>query len=399
MKLKQKSIAILMACLMLTPTTAYAAVNEISAVQINSNVMADTDFIAMEKEDLSKFDDDFLAKQEEAAINYEKLINSFGLSRSTEPNYPDTYCGAYIDDNGELVIYVKGAETTRDAFVQNTEGLLGGNNFRIKEATFSYNELVSLMNELNTYKDTHNNDVANGFNYYWLSDKSNNIVVELDYMSAENIAAFKAQVSDSPIITFKQADGPMMPEINMNPGQSIRTVGSGSMGYRAKKGGKVGFVSAGHMGNLNDIVYVGDVAVGKIISKQASGKVEATFIEVTNSDYTPSNTINGTSNTLSTKTSKPGVGTVINKCGASTGATSGKIISTNATITVSGVTYTDVTTADYSSAGGDSGGIVYSYVSSTNTRYTLGTHSFSDGTTRSFIKADNTNSALGLTRY
>lgn len=399
MKLKQKSIAILMVCLMLMPITVYASVNETSIVQINSNVMTDSELIAMEKESLSKFDDDFLVKQEESAINYDRLINSFGLSRSTEPNYPDTYGGSYIDDNGELVIYVKEIGTRRDAFVQNTEELLGSNNFRIEDATFSYNELVSLMNELNTYKNTHNNDVTNNFNYYWLSDKSNNIVVELDNMSAENIAAFKAQVSDSPIITFKQADGPMMPEININPGQSIRTVGSGSMGYRAKKGEKIGFVSAGHMGNLNDIVYVGNVAVGKITSKQASGKVEATFIEVTNSDYTPSNTINGTSNVLSTKTSQPGVGTVINKCGASTGATSGKIISTNATITVNGVTYTDVTTADYSSDGGDSGGIVYSYVSSTNTRYTLGTHSFSDGTTRSFIKADNTNSALGLSRY
>lgn len=396
---RKKSLAILMSFCMLSCISSYAAVEEAAVVQIENGTMTDSEFIAMEKESLSRYDEDFLTNQEEAAMNYETMIDSFELSRSTEPDYPAAYGGSYIDDNGELIVYVSKNRKTRDEFVQNTENLLDNDDYSIEEVEYSYNELVSVMNELNEYKTAHNDDVSNNFNYYWLSDKDNNIVVETSDMSEGAIEAFKEQVSDSPMIVFKQCSGPMVPEISMKPGQSIKTVGSGSMGYRAKKGSKVGFVSAGHMGNLNDTVYVGNTAVGKITSKQASGKVEATFIEITNSNYTPSNTINGTSNTLSTKTSKPGVGTVINKCGASTGATSGKIISTNATITVDGTTFTDVTTADYSSAPGDSGGIVYSYVSSTNTRYTLGTHSFSDGTTRTFIKADNTNSALGLTRY
>lgn len=83
----------------------------------------------------------------------------------------------------------------------------------------------------------------------------------------------------------------------------------------------------------------------------------------------------------------------------STGHTSGKVISTNASVTIGGVTFTNLTSADYSSAPGDSGCIVYSYISSTNTRLTLGIHKASDGTTRYYVKANQINSALGTSRY
>ena len=83
----------------------------------------------------------------------------------------------------------------------------------------------------------------------------------------------------------------------------------------------------------------------------------------------------------------------------STGATSGKIISINASFTVSGETFTNLTSADYESASGDSGGIVYSYISSTNTRLTLGIHKGSLGSTRYYVKANQINSALGTSRY
>lgn len=76
-----------------------------------------------------------------------------------------------------------------------------------------------------------------------------------------------------------------------------------------------------------------------------------------------------------------------------------KVLSTNVTVTLDGITHTNLTSADYSSSGGDSGGIVYSYVSSTNTRYTLGIHCAAVGSTRYYIKADEINSALGTSRY
>lgn len=115
-----------------------------------------------------------------------------------------------------------------------------------------------------------------------------------------------------------------------------------------------------------------------------------------------SNILSGTSNTLSTTISEPGVGTTINKIGRSTGHTSGKVISTNVSATFSsGATINNLTTANYSSAAGDSGCVVYSYVSSSNTRLTLGIHTgvSNDGVTRYYTKANEVNAALGTSRY
>lgn len=403
MKFKQSVIAIGISILMLTPVITYASenvsVSKISAIE--ETILTDDAFLKVEHESLAKYDSNFLTKQENSYLNYEKLMRSFNTSKSDNTIYPEYYGGSYIDDNGDLVVYIKEAEISKAASLQNISQVLETKDFIVKSANYSYNELNSFMDTLNSFKLKNPNDsVSNNFNIYWLSDRDNNIVVELNEMSEEQINRFKKTVIDSPIITFKASSGTPVKEVNVNPGQKISTsTANGSMGYRAKKNNVVGIVTAGHLASLNTTININGTNIGKVTARQESGSVDAAFVEITNSSYTPTNTLNGTTNTLSTTTSKPGVGTVINKLGFSTGATTGKVLSTNVTVTLDGITHTNLTSADYSSSGGDSGGIVYSYVSSTNTRYTLGIHCAAVGSTRYYIKADEINSALGTSRY
>lgn len=65
------------------------------------------------------------------------------------------------------------------------------------------------------------------------------------------------------------------------------------------------------------------------------------------------------------------------------------------------VRFTDMTSANYTSNEGDSGGIIYTYLSSKNVRYTVGIHhgSVPGGNTAVFTKASNALSILGLERY
>lgn len=403
MKFKQSVIAIGISILMLTPVITYASenvsVSKISAIE--ETILTDDAFLKVEHESLAKYDSNFLTKQENSYLNYEKLMRSFNTSKSDNTIYPEYYGGSYIDDNGDLVVYIKEAEISKAASLQNISQVLETKDFIVKSANYSYNELNSFMDTLNSFKLKNPNDsVSNNFNIYWLSDRDNNIVVELNEMSEEQINRFKKTVIDSPIITFKASSGTPVKEVNVNPGQKISTsTANGSMGYRAKKNNVVGIVTAGHLASLNTTININGTNIGKVTARQESGSVDAAFVEITNSSYTPTNTLNGTTNTLSTTTSKPGVGTVINKLGFSTGATTGKVLSTNVTVTLDGITHTNLTSADYSSSGGDSGGIVYSYVSSTNTRYTLGIHCAAVGSTRYYIKADEINSVLGTSRY
>ncbi len=110
--------------------------------------------------------------------------------------------------------------------------------------------------------------------------------------------------------------------------------------------------------------------------------------------------MNGTSNNLSTTTSNPGVGTTINKIGISSGHTSGKVLSTSVNKKFSdGTTVNNLTETSVKTMAGDSGGIFYSYISSSNTRLTLGIVVGGSSTKSYYSKASSINSKLGTSRY
>lgn len=323
-------------------------------------------------------------------------MSSFPASRATgEKIYPDYYGGSYINNEGKLVVYIK------EGFAV-PELLSTDDDIVYENCDYSYNELQCVMDELNEYKfDNQGNMIADNYNEFGLYDENNRVIVKLDELSDEAINNFKENVCDSDAIVFEQGNGPAQLEVNVNAGSSISTdSATASVGYRVKRNGTVGFVTAGHFTSAGNTVYCNGTSFAKCDVSQQSGNVDGAFCSISNSNYSLTNTLAGTSNTLSTKISEPGVGTVINKIGQTTGHTSGKVTSTDVTITFSsGKTISNLTAADYSSAPGDSGCVVYSYVSSSNTRLTLGIHTGSNGTTRYYTKANQINAALGTSRY
>lgn len=171
-----------------------------------------------------------------------------------------------------------------------------------------------------------------------------------------------------------------------------------SVGFRAKIGKTVGIVTAGHAVKLNEVAYIGGTAVGKCTISKQGGTADAAFVK-TYSNCTPTNYLVGSTYVLSTQTSQPGAGTIINFRGSVSGVKDGVIVSTNATDTFNGYSYTNLTTATYTSTKGDSGGIIYTYISSKDIRYTVGIHLGRIGNTRYYSKADNVLSTLGASRY
>ncbi len=252
-----------------------------------------------------------------------------------------------INDAGQLIVYVTDN-------VQRPAVLSDNANVVYEPCTYSYNELLSVMDTLNNYKFSRSNDaIASNFNEFGLYDSENRIIVKLDDLSDESIKKFKENVCDSAVIKFEQG------------------------------------------------CTYNRTTIASCQATQQSGNADAAFCAITNSNYSPTNTLSGTSNTLSTTISEPGVGTVINKIGMKTGHTSGKVLSTNVTITFSsGATISNLTSADYESAPGDSGCVVYSYIGSTGARLTLGIHTGASGSgTRYYTKANEVNAALGTSRY
>ncbi|MBW8684475.1 S1 family peptidase [Chitinophaga rhizophila] len=345
------------------------------------------------------------------AIQYYNRINeSFGISPDKDNSaaiagMPDYYGGAFINKQHKLVVYVKGDVATASKQIAD---ITGAADVIIKPAKFSYKELTSVMDKLNNIKlSSAARTYATNYVSWSLMDAENKVVVELENFNDQKISEFKKTVLNSPAIEFRKSAGRVKLEVNLDPGckAALNTSGTsyGSYAFRARRtsDSQVGMVTAGHVVSVGGTIYNGSSVVGTCSASIQSGSTDVAFIPVTNTaSFTPTNTLCGTSTTLSTSTSLPGVGTLVNMRGATTGTSSGNIISTNAsTTTAAGISYTNLTTADYASAGGDSGGIIYTYVSASNTRFTVGLHLGAGGTTRYFTKAGLALSAIGATRY
>lgn len=356
------------------------------------------------KEESSEADSDF---QINANLSLEKINNHFSmntLNKSDEIDYPDYYGGAYINDSGKLVVLIKGSP---NRYKKNIEDIIGNQEVEFIACKNSYKDLNSIMKSLNSYKSnpsSSNNANSKNFNFFYLDDTSNNITVYLDDDSDLKKKEFKKHVYNSKAITFKKMVGKLTFNATIYAGDLITSPkGAGSVGFRAKNSaGEEGIVTAGHVINQYQTLSYNSSPIGIYSVSKIGGYIDAAFIPITESYLNiPTNTIAGTSNVLSTATSSPGVGTVVNKVGQRTGSTSGKILNTTATGTIDGVTLTNLTTTNYSADGGDSGGIVYSYVSSTNTRYTVGVHSGDNKElgVSFFSKAQNVLTGLNVTRY
>lgn len=347
--------------------------------------------------------------QWEANEKLTKLIESFGTTKNRfqeeVAKYPEYYGGAYITEQGRLTVLLHGDQ---EKGRQAVHAVIGSDNVEFKAAEYSYGYLTTVMDDLNEFALSKKDPASLEFlTEFALMDASNEVEVQVIGLNDQKIAALRKSVFNKPGIKFKESTGRVKTEVTIYPGCAISRnasmAGAGSVGFRAKRNsdGKIGFVTAGHAILVGQTAYYGSgTAVGSCVNSQQSGTVDAAFVILSNpTSDDVSNTLCGTSNLLSTMTTLPGAGTTVNKIGHSTNHTSGTVISTNVSVIGgTGSTITNMTSANYTSAGGDSGGPVYTYISSTGTRPTAGIHMGASGSTRYFTKASNILSTFGISR-
>lgn len=344
--------------------------------------------------------------QKEAVDSYREMLTSFGQTKTksmASGEYPDYYGGSYINEDGKLVVFVLGdihkGKAKLNSITSNDEIIT-------KPADYSFNLLNAVMDTIDAFKlNEANKQYCTNFNWWAIQDDQNRVVVALEDFSDEAIKEFKNHVSNSPAIVFKKSTGghEEQASVNVNPGAYVYSpTDEMSIGYRAANNYYEGVVTAAHgIEQYKDLLMNGKV-FAQCTKRNRGGEVDAAWCPITDENYLPTNYIGGDkSKILSTQTDQPGKGTVINMHGQINQST-GVITNTRASVTYkSGYSYTNITDATYASDKGDSGAIVYSYVSSTGYRYTLGIHqgASTDGKTAHFCKADLINQKLGIFRY
>ena len=339
----------------------------------------------------------------ESMFTQTNQLNSLGSNKV----YPNYIGGLYIDENNNVVIQV--VRENRPTMVSNNryeyksyQNILSvDKNSIIEYVDYSYNDINAVIQTLDEYY-SENYEISNIDSYY--DDIINNrVVVALKNYSDEEIANFKNNVIDSPLIHFTESQN-TVDYIGYNLGAGILPMGC-SVGFRAKSGNTTGFVTAGH---CSDDGVGEDVPLfGTVKKYRKSGNIDAAWIQlaplttVSNLlEYHPQSS--GISHTVNnTPVTSFVVGQLYGKAGHTSKYTYGNITSLNKSGT-GGLTGL-IGTSMYST-NGDSGGIVFKITGTgTNpTKYqTAGIVQGGPqgGGAMHFVKANAIVSTFGLTTY
>ena len=327
------------------------------------------------------------------------LMESFNATplRSNTLLYPDYYCGAYIDNNNFVILVNKDTALYKDNFIQRTKS----NDFILKLATYSMNELNETLDLLNSFMFNEvNKSIIEkcGLESFGLLPNKNRIFIELNDCNEEKITQFKGLVMDSPMLVFEKSVDKIMAHAEVYPGEECQGSGVGSFGYRARSNGSNGIVASGHVvRSYGESVYGPEGFIGTCTNTMIGGSVDAAFVQANN----PSNYTFWQNIYISSYVETPFQGANVTMEGKNNHAgLRSQVIATNVTGTITipsmgiKVTLYGLTKANYPSQDGDSGGLVYS---GSNNIY--GIHEAAGGGYSYFISASEINRTMNLTTY
>ncbi len=387
--------------------------NNANNVLIIDEMFENNNFIAsLEKELKNEYGGNYKEIIYKNSISVEKaneLESLFTTSKNGDKIYPDYFGGVYIDKNQNLVVQIvpeksnsilKSKNETLSLFnkkINNDENIL------VKNVKHSYAELLEIQDKIKNYFMSNDNDNILAF---YIDVEVNKIIVELKSNSKDKIAEFKENVVNSDLISFIKGE---MVVGSLNPGEALLRYGTDkfcSMGYRAKRDGKIGFITAGHCVNKNEVIYEGTVRESIL-----EGAVDAAFVE---SSKNLTNNLNWQINpqtTLKTTDSWPYLvtGQLIGKVGFRTQAQTGGItsMSWSGKVTYNGKikNMVDLIRSDALNGPGDSGGIVFTFNRYGNSNASVigiisaGANSDVPQKMTYFSRADKIKAALNTTRY
>ncbi len=325
-------------------------------------------------------------------------------------NYPTYYSGCYLNDKGRITILLNdNSKKNQEAM----EELLGISNVLFEDAKFSR---AALQNEYEFWSDAMVNrdsfdeeikQVISMISEVYIYESRNIVVLEVIDLDEEK-KAFLSAFSNNPEMICIQEGVAATACVSVNPGHQLQVNdGYYSAGYRCyyyddeSTTPVYGMVTAGHGTLINETCWYGTSGgtwIGEISRRQFSGSVDASVICLLFSNSGTLTTEWGNKTITGYCTSSYYEGLVLYKEGYASMQTSGSIVSTSCSTSYDGQTITNLIKAKYSSASGDSGGVVYCMSGSNYT--VVGITVANNVWGKSFCcPAYLINAALGLTMY
>ncbi len=328
----------------------------------------------------------------------QKIKNCNKIKTYFDNRDSDTFAGVYIGEDNEVVVKMTKktkTDTTKIAEIDKT--------VVVEKSQYSYDELQETYGHLNNILDklSEKNDsdtitkmektVFDNLSQFYVSIEDNCVYVYLNNLDRQKIQQFEEVFFTNAIIKYRKAIKAESAEdaTTLKLGRTIYVYDAkkgwsiGSIGIKAyyinSSGKKVhGFITAGHVALAKgNKVYASNnrsnKEIGTVVKHRfKSGKVDAAFVKVTNSNYKISNQVyysNAKGNTKGGAKIKTNIyavladgaiGMTIYKAGQTSHLTKGKLISDSATKkTPEGYVLKDTYECSYKAERGDSGGVVF----------------------------------------
>jgi len=346
--------------------------------------------------------DAFLHNQGEANEIYAKMCESF-MKTFGEDGFPDYYGGCRLNDQGVLTVQLtEDSPSIRNAIYSYA----GSSNVTFESVVYNYSKLLTTLGEITDYCKNMMRENGNiPFCDASIDENENRVVIHLleDKTFEHELLSCLTYPDVCVAITVPEE----------NKGNSVVysgsqiTVGSSyySAGFRCRcvYNGTTRdcFVTAAHGNSKDDQVQKGNQygeTIGYVRFRQFSGTVDASVVVLDAEDFVPTISYYLTSLATDIYTTAVATNSIIWKEGYNGGKTQGTVISNNAICLYNWQLITNMVRSSYSSVGGDSGGIVYTYVGSSNC--IVGITCAIDAFGKSFCcQAKNIIPALGLTLY
>ena len=167
---------------------------------------------------IEKYGEEFMANLNQAHENDEALMALFPKNESGEPVYPDFIGGIYYNDDGNMVVQLVTDAQTNDVELRTAvDNLIAERNIIVEYVEFSHNEISATMDTLATITNERP-DIFDCIDSIAEDTLNNRVEIRMRDCNEEEIAWFRENVFDSPILSFVQSPGLYEDYISANEG-------------------------------------------------------------------------------------------------------------------------------------------------------------------------------------
>src|SRR5690606_5855510 len=210
----------------------------------------------------SLYSEGFMKNQEHALNQYRQLLDSFddtplkasgnkSKRRKPEKVYPESYGGAYIDDDGKLVICITDSNENGDAYRHYTSN----GNTSLKRVHYSLNTLKDVMERMNSHvKENPEGLIAQNMDFFAIDERNNRIIMDVKRLDKGYEEQFRSLIAGASCVILQDEGGALenTAQYTLGRGEMLEVLHgiylrSFSLGIRAKLDGEDGFITTGHI--------------------------------------------------------------------------------------------------------------------------------------------------------